>query len=278
MPEGLHHEFIPPGVHLDALGPDNRQWRDVPVEHLRERWNTPEGQHILQQWQASNYDRSIVNTLVGSYCGRADMRGVPLDGLTLVRRDLSFLDLAGASLEGTNLYGANLKDSWLTRANIRGANFSFAKLDDAVLDAVDFNRQTRFTGVNLNSINFTLAVQLHDLAVSQQRIADLEERSPRIAFLMRITSDYGRSFSRFFFWAGGVIACFAMLHWAAGSLSKPGLPEALYFSVVTFTTLGYGDIHPVSPIGMLLSGIEAILGVFMIGLLVALISRRAIGY
>ncbi len=40
--------------------------------------------------------------------------------------------------------------------------------------------------------------------------------------------------------------------------------EALYFSLVTFTTLGYGDITLSSP-WRLLSGIEAINGIMLIG-------------
>ena len=45
--------------------------------------------------------------------------------------------------------------------------------------------------------------------------------------------------------------------------------ELLYFSLVTLTTLGYGDISPVSPIARALASIEAVTGVLYSALLVA---------
>jgi len=47
--------------------------------------------------------------------------------------------------------------------------------------------------------------------------------------------------------------------------------KATYFSVVTFTTLGYGDITLVDHDWRLLSGIEALIGVVLIGWTTALL-------
>ncbi|MEW5728951.1 MAG: ion transporter [Pseudomonadota bacterium] len=44
------------------------------------------------------------------------------------------------------------------------------------------------------------------------------------------------------------------------------IPTAMWWSVVTLTTLGYGDMVPVTPFGRLLGGITAVLGVGMIAL------------
>lgn len=41
---------------------------------------------------------------------------------------------------------------------------------------------------------------------------------------------------------------------------------SLYYSVVTFTTLGYGDFYPVGP-GRVLAGIQALTGYLILGLL-----------
>lgn len=51
--------------------------------------------------------------------------------------------------------------------------------------------------------------------------------------------------------------------------------RSLYFSVVTFSTLGYGDIQPVGVWAQLLSGIEAILGALFAALLVFVLARSA---
>ncbi len=43
----------------------------------------------------------------------------------------------------------------------------------------------------------------------------------------------------------------------------------LYYSLVTLTTLGYGDIVPVSPIACMLAAVEAVIGQFYLTVLVA---------
>jgi len=44
--------------------------------------------------------------------------------------------------------------------------------------------------------------------------------------------------------------------------------ESFYFSIVTITTLGYGDILPNSNISMLLASSQVLLGILIIGLFV----------
>lgn len=50
--------------------------------------------------------------------------------------------------------------------------------------------------------------------------------------------------------------------------------QSLYFSVVTFTTLGYGDIAPTSIIGQFLAILEVLLGIITIALLIPLIIKK----
>ena len=45
--------------------------------------------------------------------------------------------------------------------------------------------------------------------------------------------------------------------------------DGTYFSFVTLTTLGYGDISPVTPVARFLVYMEAIVGVFYMAILVA---------
>lgn len=47
-----------------------------------------------------------------------------------------------------------------------------------------------------------------------------------------------------------------------------------YFSIVTITTLGYGDISPVTNRARLLVGIETLLGILLVGLFLNAITRR----
>jgi voltage-gated potassium channel len=87
-----------------------------------------------------------------------------------------------------------------------------------------------------------------------------------------------------------ILTVFTRLHgllevWAPGSYRGDGLaPEAdkiaalatfQYFSTVTLTTLGFGDIVPASPMARLLSGVEAIAGQLYLAVVVASLVGRA---
>lgn len=47
-----------------------------------------------------------------------------------------------------------------------------------------------------------------------------------------------------------------------------------YFSAVTFTTLGYGDIQPASGAAQLLATVESFVGALLMALLVFVLGRR----
>lgn len=73
-----------------------------------------------------------------------------------------------------------------------------------------------------------------------------------------------------------IIVLFASVFYTKG---PPGayqsLIGSLYFSVVTFTTLGYGDIKPAGDILRIMCGTEALLGALMMGLIIAGFARRS---
>lgn len=50
------------------------------------------------------------------------------------------------------------------------------------------------------------------------------------------------------------------------------IPDAMWWAVVTLTTVGYGDVHPITPLGKLLAGMAAILGIVMLALPVGIIA------
>jgi tetratricopeptide (TPR) repeat protein len=72
-----------------------------------------------------------------------------------------------------------------------------------------------------------------------------------------------------------IFCCFGLIDHASSPKDKLlGWPQAFYFSIVTFTTLGYGDILPQNWIGQVLVAFEVLLGYFMLGALVAIIIRK----
>jgi len=73
-------------------------------------------------------------------------------------------------------------------------------------------------------------------------------------------------------WAVGLILGYAILHWSLGAhlnvSARPTFAEDLYLSGVTFFTLGYGDIVPMSAIGRMLAVIEAANGFGLLAIVI----------
>jgi len=112
----------------------------------------------------------------------------------------------------------------------------------------------------------------------------------------RWTTRYGTSPWRVVATSGAVIAVCAMLYPLTGGIQESTAertitysiedPESaprwllvlvffksLYFSTVTFATLGYGDIQPVGSVARALAGLEALAGQLLVALLVFVLTR-----
>ncbi|BAY63690.1 pentapeptide repeat family protein [Calothrix brevissima NIES-22] len=269
--------FIHPNVDLDTGDDELLTIVNLTKEQLKNRWLTSAGQHILTRWRANGYKRHILDEMVGRYYGHTDIRGIPLVGEDLSRVDLSKIDFFSSNLENVNLKSANLTDSWLSESNIKGTCFDYARMNDVLIDKVEFNKKTSFTGVSLKVIDFNLSAMLQEYATNQQKIDNLKTNHPWIAKALEITCDYGRSFSRFFICCLTIVAVFGMLYASfPEALNKPGLWNGLYFSVMTFTSAG-SEIQALSTMGKILASTEAFLGYLMLSLLVAILVRRTIG-
>ncbi len=99
-----------------------------------------------------------------------------------------------------------------------------------------------------------------------------------VAYLLwRVTSDCGRSLRRWTAVIGAVAVLFAVLYAVVGidvGAHAPGWLTYFYFSVVTLTTLGYGDVLPVSAVGQLLVVLEVCLGYLMLGGLISILANK----
>jgi hypothetical protein len=93
--------------------------------------------------------------------------------------------------------------------------------------------------------------------------------------LLRAPTAYGASLGRLAATWLALISLFAFLYSSFQALSDPvSLGGAFYFSVVTFTTLGFGDLWPVDSVGRILAGLEAGLGSITMALTVLVIGRK----
>lgn len=107
--------------------------------------------------------------------------------------------------------------------------------------------------------------------------------------MFRAVFKHGESFSRLLLTAGIIILVFSGAYWQGDLiLDNPGITQqeptflnnpidALYFSTLTFTTLGLGDYQPaaVSQLGRGLVLLEAVIGAILIATFVFVLGRRA---
>jgi hypothetical protein len=271
--------FIAPNHNInDVTSQDWKYYSNFSKDALRQRWQIPIGQQLLKSLHDARFSLTALEKHVGRYSGQLDLRGIPLTNADLSSLNLSNIDFFASDLSGTSFKSIDLTGSYLSECNISGSIFDWAKLDDALLDNVKFNQATSFLGVKLHTINFTLATLLYDLAISQQRIQQLEQHYPIFACFLRLSCDYGRSFSRYLAWVSVFIFAYAGIYWILNDTQMPRtFLDYLYFSVVTFTTVGYGDIVPISSLSKLIVISEILLGYLMGGLLVAILAKRVIG-
>ena len=74
---------------------------------------------------------------------------------------------------------------------------------------------------------------------------------------------------------GLMIVTAALMHVVEGTAQPHkfgSIPEAMYWSIITLTTVGYGDVHPVTNGGKVLAGFTAVLGLVMLSLPVGIIA------
>ena len=99
-------------------------------------------------------------------------------------------------------------------------------------------------------------------------------------FLYKILSSYGESPSRVVLSAMLLILGCSVLYWVGGIYSSSleeeirSFPTSLYFSVVTFTTLGYGDYSPANSFVRVVASGQAISGLLLTSLFLVTVVRK----
>lgn len=66
-----------------------------------------------------------------------------------------------------------------------------------------------------------------------------------------------------------VLISSTLLYWAEADAQPDkfgSIPRSLWWSIVTLTTVGYGDVYPVTALGKFLSGLVAIAGIGLIAM------------
>jgi hypothetical protein len=101
--------------------------------------------------------------------------------------------------------------------------------------------------------------------------------------IYEITSNYGNSFLRWGLTGVIAVVAFATMFVFIDASTSAGLRmidttgsfyDYFYYSIVTFTTLGYGDITPVTGLHKFFAGVEVVFGYFMLGMFINLMNKK----
>lgn len=222
--------------------------------------------------------------LTGATLFAADLSEATLTEAVLCDADARSTNFSDCRLRGADLRGAEMRASVLTDADlsgaaVHGADFAEASLVRAHMRNVTGFSEAHWVGADISGMDFTSAYTLRRFVMDQNYLFEFRHASRANALIYRvwsITSDCGRSLGR---WAV-LTATMAVLFGAAYTqvaLDYGDHRTALspfYFSVVTLTTLGYGDVLPASLVAQVVVLAEVVVGYIMLGGLLSIFATK----
>ncbi len=237
-------------------------------------------------------ERRRLETTTSSETSQAvDLSYGRLEGARLTDLDLSNANLFRARLQKATLRRTNFKGAILTKAHLEDADLRDAVLDDTHLGHIRYTedgfwwRGTVLMETHLGRARYVDPV-LDRCAKDQYYLYVLKYRNRRnvlfrtFFFLWWITCNFGRSAWMWASWSVGLALGFAgLFYWLgegafASSNLKWNFQTMIYYSVVTFTTLGFGDVTPKTQTAAWCVTAEVIIGYVMLGGLISILATK----
>ncbi len=239
---------------------------------------------------------------------KANLSKGHLFGINLKRANLFKANCAGANLRHANAYETNVLGTNFENAKIdnidwgpehillqelegdlavKQRNWDEAKIKYKEAEEIYLTLKNHFSDKgNSNAVG----VFFYREMIVQRR--QLPLYSPKRFFmkLADVSCGYGEKVGNIFTFSILVIIFNAIFYSFGGVTNgdtifrittETGLAQAiriffkmLYYSTVTFTTLGYGELHPASTISRFFAGIEAFMGAFLVALFVITVYKN----
>jgi uncharacterized protein YjbI with pentapeptide repeats len=249
--------------------------------------------------------------LIGANLHAADLHDSRVSHASLVAADLSNTDLSGADFTSAHLIKARINGARCAQTRFCAADLSHADLTSADMTSCDLSGallvEADLTGASLRSANLNHACVMgvkydrrrlacHGIrsdacyghAVFKRDIQDEDwietfraqsRRHYALYLFWWLFTDCGRSLLRVWMAAttlallfGALYANFPDLLNTSRAVQTPWTP--FYFSFVTFTTLGFGDVTPGSLVGELIVTLEVVMGYITLGVLVSILANK----
>jgi uncharacterized protein YjbI with pentapeptide repeats len=215
---------------------------------------------------------------------RADLRHASLveadlGAVTATLADFSDARLAGASLCDGYFRQANFERAELDDADVAFACFEEAKAREASLRYLRNYTSAEWIHIDLRDVDFSGAYLLRRHILDENYLYEFRQASARHAAVYKVwslTSDCGRSGMRWALFNAVLVLLFA------GAYTQVAVDfgddatwlSPIYFSIVTMTTLGYGDVLPTSAAAQFVTILQVIIGYVMLGGLLGIVTKK----
>lgn len=214
-----------------------------------------------------------------------------MEGARLTGLNLSYVNLTRARFQKATLRRVNFTGATLTKAHLEDADMRDTVLKQARLGHIRYSEDGFWwRGTVLMEARFEDALYVDPLlercVKDQYYLYVLKYRNRKslvfrfFFFLWWILCNYGKSPLIWALWSVFFAIGFAAVYYQLGqnafALSNLSweFSTMLYYSVVTFTTLGFGDVTPISPVAAWWVMAEVITGYVMLGGLISIFATK----
>ncbi|MGB0360084.1 MAG: ion channel [Endozoicomonas sp.] len=255
-----------------------------------------EGIDLVNRDGANAY-RLINSDLSRVSLHKAHLFRLDLSGSRLFKADLSQANLHRANLACCNLLGVNLRDSSLDHINwgkkLFQEQLAESHPENAVAiyeEAEESARNIRRQCERLGMISVAGAFYYREKMFERLQMPQYSLKRC-MSWLIDMVSGYGESPQKVVGFSLVLILCCSLVYLCTGIMDNGAIVrfdehqslganlvfwlDCLYFSVVTFTTLGYGDLTPLG-FSRVIAAFEAFTGSFSLALFVVLFVKKII--
>lgn len=265
---------------------------------------------LLRNSDLSNVDLRETSLLQGPFsqgahkdisricdCSGANFSRADLSKTDFTKGILSKTDFTDAILKGANFCNATLIGANFINSNMENTDFSNAILIDSNVSGASLTN-TNFNNSNITGIEYSGSLKKSEyikfrglrvensygspvfkrFSQDQDYLYEYKKQNPLIFNLWYYSSMCGKSMGLWMFWSFLIALLFGVVYSNFISsdlnMSTESFFTPYYFSIVTFTTLGFGDIAPNSLVGQLWVTLEVVIGYVMLGGLISIFSNK----
>jgi hypothetical protein len=226
----------------------------------------------------------ISTIFTGSTANGTTFKSVSLSNADFSECSLSNAKFVDSDLSAANFSLAKLKLAAFINSNLAGATGKQQRYFQRFKEAFNKDRESNYIGCRIDS---SYGNERFKKAINEEAyVEEFSSAHPHWYKLWLISSDCGRSMRLWSVWSFVIALSFALAYFNIGlggftfndqitELIKAGnFFPFFYYSVVTFTTLGFGDITPINSLAMFVVICEVVIGFIMLGLLISILANK----